>query len=880
VPTNDSPLVLTIHDMVRVRKQQGDVAIVDAEAREMTYGQLYAQVSGTVGTLNAAGFKRNDRIIVSLPNGAMAAAASVALTSGFTVIPINPNQTLSEYERYLPDLGAKAIVLESGVESAARKVAEGMGIESIELSGIGGKIAGAFSLAGLGGGRAEPEFARPEDLANVMLTSGTTAKPKRVPWTHSNIFWGMHLGASGSYYKQVDRNLILSPLFHGAGISALYRCLYTGSTAICAKAFQPAEFFDLLDRTRPLSFFATPTMHKSIIEMAGRNKEIISRSSLRRITAASASFPVKTLRELENTFGVSVSETYAMTEVGLVGRRPRNLGRDKTGVVEPLLEFRIIDGAGDPVPVGELGEIAIRGPSVFGGYEDDPEENARVFIKGWFRTGDLGRLDGEGNIHLCGRVKEMINRGGEKVAPAEIDEVLLEHPAVREAAAFPVPHPKLGEDVGVAVVLKDGSTVSEADLRAFVSERLAFFKVPARLVFVKEIPKTATGKPSRVGMAERLGVTSAVTERAEYEAPRTETERRLVELLRKVFGEEKVGIKDNFFDLGGFSLMAVKLFIEIEREFGVRLPLSTLFQCPTVGGLAALLGSKGGEKMWQTLVPLQTRGSDPPLFLVHGGDGDVLNFKELVQALGDGRKIYGIQARGLDGREEPEEDLGGMARGYVDRVVAVQPNGPYYLAGFSAGGLIAFEMARQLEARGERAAFVGVIDMDVPNKTAEAKRKNFRRTFFREIFFMARDLMPNSRRRKARVNLRVLPRLRGIWRLGLASVGAWQGEAAEILPADAIILPEVRRKVWRAQIRAIDGYVPGDLQGRVTVFSGERLPIIYPTGKEMGWERYAKGGVDTFIVPGKIHGKQLRSPNVHYLARRMNEAMDRARTAQ
>lgn len=874
MPSTDPPSVLTIHDMVRANRGLSQAAIVDDSGGEMGYGQFYELIVRTVGTLNSAGYRRGDRIALSLPDGALAGAAIASLTSGFTVIPINPGQTPSEYGRYLPDLKARAIVTLGGCSSAARDVAAGMGLERIDLVRGGG--AGEFSIAGLERGNAEPDLAKPEDIANVMLTSGTTAKPKRVPWTHSNVVWGLYLGLGPEAPIFMGRNLILAPLFHGAGISAFYRCIYTGATAICPNGFKPEGFFGLLDRTRPSSFFATPAIYKVIVERAAENRDIISRTRLKVISTASASMPVGTLKDLQTVFGARISEAYALTEAGLVGRRPRDAPKDKMGVVMPLVDVRIIDGSGKQVPAGEMGEIAIKGPNVFGGYEDDPEENARAFVDGWFRSGDLGYIGGDGYIRLCGRVKEMINRGGEKVAPREVDEALMEHPAVLEAAAFPVQHPKLGEDVGVAVVLRDGMAVTDAELRTFVSQRLAFFKVPARIVFVKEIPKGAMGKVARGELATRLGVTSALRERPEYVEPRTEEERKLVAILQRIMGHERVGVKDSFFDLGGYSLMAVRLFADIEKELGVALPLSTLFQHPTVEGLASLLGSKGGKKTWPTLVPLQTNGSGPSLFLIHGGDGDILNYKDLVRALGEGRKIYGIQAKGLDGREEPESSIHRMAEDYVRRVMEVEPEGPYYLAGFSAGGVTAFEMARQLEAMGKRVAFTGIIDMDLPERTPDRMRRNSRRTFSREVFYLARDLMPNSRRRRAGVDLRVMHRVRGIFRLGLASVSAQDIESPDLLLADEKVLPASRRRVWTAHMKAVNSYQAGLFRGRVTVFNGERLPFIYPDAKECGWDRYAGGGVDFQVVPGKIHGQQLRMPNVLYLAHRMKESMARA----
>jgi acyl-CoA synthetase (AMP-forming)/AMP-acid ligase II len=253
-------------------------------------------------------------------------------------------------------------------------------------------------------------------------------------------------------------------------------------------------------------YSAVPAVQQSIIEMAKENKDVISRSRLRLVRTGTASLPSKTLKELERIFGVPVVETYGSTEAIGIGRSSPCMGH-RLGALKPIAPgIEIMNEKGNELHQGELGEIAVRGPNVFKGYEDDPEANKAAFVDGWFRTGDLGYFDGEGYLHLVGRVKEIINKGGEKVAPQEIDSALMEHPVVAEAVAFPVPHKTLGEDVDAAVVLREGGQVTEGELRSFLFDRLAYFNVPTRIVFVKMIPKGPTGKANRSDMARTLGL--------------------------------------------------------------------------------------------------------------------------------------------------------------------------------------------------------------------------------------------------------------------------------------------------------------------------------------------------------------------------------------
>lgn len=482
-------------------------AIEDVRGRKMTYGQLQEHTSRFVGGLNSIGFRRNDRIAIVMPDGPEIAATLVSVASGFTAIPLNPAYTAPEFEQYLSKIKAKALLVERGSRSYSREVAKSLGLELFELAPRDGGEGGPFALTALESrGKEEPDFAKPEDIAFVMLTSGTTALPKRIPLTHTNLCWGMYYMEKPSGVVTADRGLILFPFFHSVGILRLLIALFTKGTAICAPGFRPSEFFEWLDKTRPTTYIGTPTMHQIIVAMAKDHREVVSRSSLTWIRTAAAAMPFKLMRELEETFGVPVVEAYGSTEVTGVGLSPRPPLEHKPAAVIPCIDVAIIDELGNVVPTGTLGEITVRGPNVFKGYEDDPETNALVFLDGWFKTGDLGYRDGDGYLHLSGRVKEVINKGGEKVAPQEIDEALLEHPAVGEAVTFPVPHPTLGEDVNVAVVLNRGQSASEDELRTYLFERLAHFKVPTRILILPEIPKGPTGKVKRFEMAKALGL--------------------------------------------------------------------------------------------------------------------------------------------------------------------------------------------------------------------------------------------------------------------------------------------------------------------------------------------------------------------------------------
>ena len=300
------------------------------------------------------------------------------------------------------------------------------------------------------------------------------------------------------------------PLFHIHGlIAAVLSSLSAGASVVCTPGFDALKVFRWMDAAEPTWYTAVPTMHQAILARATRNEASVARARLRFIRSSSSSLPPQVMAELEATFSCPVIEAYGMTEAAhqmASNRLPP--GARKAGSVGPAAgpEVVILSQDGATLAAGEIGEICIRGPNVTKGYEANPPANAEAFAHGWFHTGDQGTMDEDGFVRLTGRLKEIINRGGEKISPREVDEVLMDHPAVQQVVTFAMPHSKLGEDVAVAIVLREGVSASERDIRDFAATRLADFKVPRKLVFLEEIPKGATGKLQRIGLAAKLGL--------------------------------------------------------------------------------------------------------------------------------------------------------------------------------------------------------------------------------------------------------------------------------------------------------------------------------------------------------------------------------------
>ncbi|UCG72298.1 MAG: AMP-binding protein [Chromatiales bacterium] len=488
-----------------------DAPAICAPGRQpLSYAGLREQVTRTIAELNGLGAGRGDPVAIVLPNGPEMATAFVAIAAGATTAPLNPAYTADEFRFYLEDLGARLLVVQAGDDSPAIQVAARLGIPVARLEFDPAGPAGAFRLTGEAGTAAQKGPAAGSEVALVLHTSGTTARPKIVPLSQDNVCASARNIAASLELGPADHCLNVMPLFHIHGlIAAVLASLHTGAQITCTPGFNALKFFAWLDEAKPTWYTAVPTMHQAILGRAQRNPDSVAAARLRLIRSSSASLPPQVMAELESTFNAPVIESYGMTEAAhqmASNRLPPGTRKPGSVGVAAGPEIAIMDAQGRLLGAGETGEVVIRGPNVTSGYQNNPDANASAFTNGWFRTGDQGVMDDEGYLRITGRLKEIINRGGEKISPREVDEVLMDHPAVAQAVTFAVPHPKLGEDVAAAIVLKDGANATESDLRTFAGERLMDGKVPRKIVLLEEIPKGATGKLQRIGLAEKLGL--------------------------------------------------------------------------------------------------------------------------------------------------------------------------------------------------------------------------------------------------------------------------------------------------------------------------------------------------------------------------------------
>ena len=457
--------------------------------------------------LASQGLSNSDRVAIVLPNGPEMASAFLAVASYMSAAPLNPSYKQSEYAFYLEDLKPSLVVVEENSTNPVRAAATDLKIPVVEAKVHSGSPAGTFELF-----QSEADI-QPSNLdheALVLHTSGTTSRPKVVPLLQRNILASTRNISASLELTNTDHCLNIMPLFHIHGlIAVIATSMAQGASVCCSSGFNAMKFLELAKEEKISWYSGVPTMHQTILLRAQKQPEAARALGLRFLRSSSASLPPAVFSELNGVFGCPVIEAYGMTEAAhQMTSNPLELGKQKAGFVGIVTspEVCILDSSGNQLSPGEEGEVCIRGENVTPGYENNDAANASSFTNGWFRTGDQGLFDEDGYLKITGRLKEIINRGGEKISPLEVDNVLMEHPDIQQVVTFAVADKMLGEEIGAAIVMAHGKSMDAGQLRKYAGEHLAKFKIPKHIVFVDEIPKGATGKLQRIGLAKKLGL--------------------------------------------------------------------------------------------------------------------------------------------------------------------------------------------------------------------------------------------------------------------------------------------------------------------------------------------------------------------------------------
>ncbi len=768
---------------------------------------------------------------------------------GFMLHDANASVLVTEKRliQNLPEHGARVICLDSDAESLSRESAENPA-SSVE----------------------------PENLAYIIYTSGSTGQPKGVLVSHGSI--AEHCRDAEKYYelKPTDRVLQLASMSFDLSLEQILPTLIVGARLVVVKELWRAEEFHSRAAELELTVVDLPTGYwqELVQEWEGAAEPVLNsqyrlfvvggETMLPEILALWLRTALSSVR-LINAYGPTEA-TITATAFETASRCGTNARLHRVPIGRPLAnrEIYILDGHCNPVPIGIPGELHIGGRSLARGYMNRPDLTAEKFIPNPFsniagarmyKTGDLARHLPDGNIEYIGRTDHQVKIRGFRIELGEIEAALARHTSVRQAivSAHQDVH---GEKRLVAYVVGDPEHPPTAnDLRSFLKDKVPEYMVPSVFLLLETLPTMPNGKVDRRALPKpdqtrpEMGRT--------FVGPRDELELQLTGLWEEVLGIRPIGVTDNFFELGGHSLLAVRLFALIDKRMGKRLPLAALFRGATIEGLAEIVRKNSLSVTPSSLVPIQPDGSKRPLFLVHPAGGHVFPFIGLAQCLGLDQPCYGLQARGVENGQEPHTRIEDMAACYVEAIQSVQSEGPYLLGGWSMGGEIAFEMAQQLHARGQRVALLALLDARIPSTAENVTDEDFEAMLMADVvryFGLSADFS---------ASLAFLPQDELLARV------LEQGKRAGLIPAD-IEAAQAHRliELCKSDFRASRNYVLRRYPGRVTLFKASENLSGNPIDPTLGWSDWAEGGVDVQIVPGN-HATMVYKPNVETLAEKL-----------
>jgi len=834
----------------RARETPDAVALLAPGREPLTWRQLAAQLQNSREMFDNAGIKSGEVVALALPNGPELIVTFLASAMMGSCAPLDPALTEDEFRFYLGRLQARTLILLDGGPMAAANAARSLRMRIVRIHAPTDRPSAVFEIAATEGEPAA-EMGRKIDAALLLFTSATTDSPKLVPLTWANLHSIASLDSLALELTAQDRLLSLMPLFHLHGLAAALSQLFVGGSVICVPKFEPASLTHWLSELRPSWLCSNPPMSRSILTLANaRGSEY---SSLRFIRSGTAASEPGLLDALEIAMGVPVVDGYGMTETGGI---TRNTARArKPGSVGPSsgLELAIVEG-----------EIVVRGPSVTSGYLDNPEANALAFRDGWFHTGDIGHLDDEGFLFITGRLKELINRGGKKVSPQEVEAALLAHPAVAEAAACAIPHVTLGEDVAAAVVLREGAAVSESELRGFAASRLASYKIPRRIGVLDAIPRTATGKPRRSQLADHLQI-GALSEGVGSRMP-DPVESLLMEVWRRVLAVEAIDVTSDFFALGGDSLRAAAMLTEVQRTLGTSAELVDrvdFFDDPTIERLARIAAECGARLTdapnagAPRILALRSTGSSVPIFSFPASAQDPYYFRHLAKKLDSEQPFYVVchPEPIRHGRLVPVEDL---ARSCVEMIRSKRPHGEYILAGHCYGGVLAFEAARQLMAQGSTVVRLLLFDAATPGYPKIHKQ-------WRRYASKAGEVASSWQRGKSAITAQDLRR--HLHMLKHIFTRRRRGDASRILTAIGSDALTARRPEKELNGMAMWEYTPRDFHAPIVHFLAADQPVSTEvlSDPRLGWNDVARAGLEAHSVRGD-HNTILAAENVAQIA--------------
>lgn len=868
-------LPATVQALLTQRAAQFDDALFAIDPRDdrrLSYAALQAGAMAVGRSCAARGLAPGDRIAMLLDNRLASAELLLgAMAGGFVPVPLNPNGGAAYLEQVLAHCDARLVVASADylelLEPVRRRDAAP---PVLELSSV------LRDEPGTGVGSGSRGAVGRHDPALLIYTSGTTGQPRGACFSQAQILACADNVGRGLALDAADRFLCVVPLAHLNGFEKLLAVCWTGGSVVLPDRFRTGEFWELLTRHRCTWASLVPTMVRQLLQHAERHAppSPAELAHVRFTRSSSAPLAPADHVAFEARFGLVLAEGMGMTEAGSIFQNPPSRGARRIGSlgIPCGFEVRLLDAAGAPVADGETGEIAVRGASLMTGYFKDPEATAAALSgDGWLRSGDRGYRDADGYYFHAGRTKELIIKGGLNIAPAEIDAVVGAHPDVLDAAAVGVPDAYFGQEIALFVVARPGAGLSADLLREFCERRLGPFKAPGSITFVEALPRDAAGKVQRYRLAapappSPIAAPARRPPRAPaaggpFVAPRTPIEQLLAALWREQLRQESIGIHDDFFLRGGTSLVGLRILSRLRRHFGVDLPLAALVEAPSIAEQAAILDGAVRQARAASLplpvclTPGDARDGALPLFCAYGW----MRYRALAAQLGPAQPVYGVYDEieldlwdpdsALGSPALPWPSLAAMARRCVAQVRAVQPDGPYRLAGHSFGGLLALEMAHQLRAAGCAVSLLAIIDSYAPGGLRQ-----------RPWAWVAHHAWQSLHRGPAYVLRSVRERLR---RGGIQQRAMRGGNPIDV---------HAREWGFRRQARA--GFAWPRFDGRIVLFRATVAPDpTHHVAPDLGWRELAGGGLEVHTVGGGHQGV-LREPHIAAVAAALRPLLD------
>ena len=868
----DCPRDVCIHQLFEAQAERTpDVVAVVCEAEQLTYAELNRRANQLAHHLRALGVGPEVLVAICLERSLeMVIGLLGILKAGGAYVPLDPAYpkerlafmlkdaqvpVLLTQERLvagLPEHDTKVICLDSDWETIARENGENPGVSTL-----------------------------PENLAYVIYTSGSTGQPKGVLVSHHSI--AGHCRNAQRYYELDSRDVVLqfASLSFDVSLEEILPTLIVGARLVImgTNVWHPAEFHRKISEFG-LTVLNLPTAYWQELarEWAGVTELVPNirprlfivggDTMLPNVLKLWQRTPVSSIRLL-NAYGPTET-TITATAFEVAPRPNENTTYQRVPIGRPFANraIYILDRQDNPVPIGVPGHLHIGGEGLARGYLNQPELTAERFILDPFRTepgarmyktGDLARYRPDGNIEFLGRADDQVKIRGFRIELGEIETVLGQHPAVREAVVL-AREDAPGEKRLVAYVVADSSA---DELRCFLKDKLPEYMVPAVVVLLEALPVTPNGK------VDRRALPAPDRSRPDLEkafvAPRDDIELQLARIWEEVLGVRPVGVRDNFFELGGHSLLAVRLFSLIEKRLGKKLPLTTVFQGATVEHLAGILRQQATAGPTSSLVAIQPGGTKRPLFLVHPAGGHVFPYIHLARFLGPDQPFYGLQARGLEDGQDPHTRIEDMAAWYIQALQTVQPTGPYLLGGWSMGGVVAFEMAQQLHAQGQRVALLALLDGRIPTPDETFPEEDSEAIGLVEQYFG--------------ISFGPMESLAELPKDDQLAFMLEQAKSAGLVPEE-LDVSQARRfvKLLRSDLRATQNYGLHLYPGRITFFKASETPAGQSPDPTLGWSEWASGGVEIHVVPGN-HANLMYEPHVEVLAEKLTACLKQAQSA-